>query len=216
MMSPAVRPNLASTPASAWIRSSRMKSTSAPVSGCGSVTITTSNACRLVLAAKREIDRRRQGPGRRQTLEGQVELGRRAVGLMMAVEAGQIGLRLDRRHEACGLDDEDRRLVRQRQRVAAVGAGDGDVAAVGDEHAGEPGIGGAGHARAVAVLEHDAGDLARDRRVLAPRARCRLDRRQRKPARRADQHLAPGHSIAVMLGHFSTSASPSSQEMARA
>src|SRR5271166_5709594 len=99
MISPAVSPNLASTPASAWIRSSRMKSTSAPVSGCGSVTNTTSNAF---------------GSSWR----------RRALGLMMAVETGQIGLWLERRHEAGGLDDEDRRLVRQGQRIAAVGAGE--------------------------------------------------------------------------------------------
>ena len=134
---------------------------------------------------------------------------------MMAVEARQIGLSLERGHEACGLDDKDRRFVRQRQRVAAVGPGDGDVAAVGDEHAGETGIGGAGRARAVLILEHHAGHLPRDRRVLEPPL-PKLDRRQREPACRADQHLAPRHSIAVMLGHFSTSASPSSQEMARA
>src|SRR5271155_4056874 len=101
MRSPAVRPNLASTPANAWIRSSRMKSTSAPVSGCGSVTITTLNAfgssCR----------RSGQRTGRRQALESEVELGRRALGLMMAVEARQIGERLSGRHEARGLDDED-------------------------------------------------------------------------------------------------------------
>ena len=95
----------------------------------------------LVLAAKRKIDRRRQWPGRRQTLEGQVELGRRAFGIVMAIEARQVGERLDRRHEACRLDDEDRRLIRQRQRVAAVGPGDGDVAAVRDENAREPRIG---------------------------------------------------------------------------
>ena len=152
----------------------------------------------LVLTAKREIDRRGQRPGRRQALEAQIELGRRALGLMVAVEARQIGERLDRRHEARRLDDEDRRLLRQRQRVAAVGPGDGDVAAVRDEHAGEPRIGCA-HARAVPILEHDARDLS-SRRVLRQRPGS-VDRRERKAARRADQHLAPGHSIAVMLRH---------------
>ena len=86
----------------------------------------------LLLAAQREIDRRRQRPGRRQALEGQVEFGRRALGLVMAVEARQIGERLDRRHEARRLDDENRRFFRQRQRVTAVRPGDGDVAAIGD------------------------------------------------------------------------------------
>ena len=157
----------------------------------------------LLLAAKREIDRGRQGPGRRETFEGQVQLRRRALGLMMAVEAGQIGLRLERRHEACGLDDEDCRLVRQRQRVAAVRAGDRDLAAVGDEDAGEPRIGGAGYARAVQVLEHQPRDL-RSLRFLRRRA-ARLDRRQRKPARRANQHLAPRHSITKPFGHCRTS-----------
>jgi hypothetical protein len=33
----------------------------------------------------------------------------------------------------------------------------------------------------------------------------RLDRRQRKPARRANQHLAPRHSIAKPFGHCRTS-----------
>ena len=177
---------------------------------------------RLILAAKREIDRRRQRPGRRQALEGQVELGRRAFGLMMAVEARQIGQRLDRRHEARGLDDEDRRLLRQRQRVASVRAGDGDVAAVGDQHPGEPGIGGARHARAVPVLEHDAGDLAGDlARGLARRCVLRqrsgsVDRRQRKAARRADEHVAPGDSIAMMLRHSSILRFACPQEMTRA
>ena len=120
----------------------------------------------LILATQREIDGRRQWPGRRQALESEVELSRRALGLMMTIEARQIGERLDRRHEARRLDDEDRRFIRQRQRVTAVRPGDRDVAAVGDEDAGEPWIGCARQARAVSVLEHDAGYLARGRRVL--------------------------------------------------
>ena len=161
---------------------------------------------RLVLTAQREIDRRRQRPGRRQALEGETEIGRRALRLMVAIEARQISERLDWGHEARGLDDEERRLLRQRERIAAVMAGDSDVAAVGDEHAGKPWIGGAGGARAVSILEHDAGNLRPRRRLrLGP---PRLDRRQRKPARRADQHLAPCESIAMMFGHSSISDSP--------
>ena len=141
MMSPAVRPNLALTPASAWTRvladevdfGLRLR---LRVGDQDDV-----ERARLVLAFQRKIDRGRQRPGRREALEGQVELGRRALGLMMAIEARQMGQRIDRRHEARRLDDEDRRFVRQRQRVAPVGAGDRDVAAIGDEHAGEAGIG---------------------------------------------------------------------------
>ena len=161
---------------------------------------------RLVLGMKREIDRGRQRPGRSEALEGEVELGRRALGLMMAVEAGKIGERLDRRHEALGLDDEDRRFLRQRQRIPAVGAGDRDLAAIGDQYAGEPRIGGAGHARAVAILEHLAGDLRRLR--FLRRGSARLDRRKREPARRADQHVAPRDSIGMAFGHCRTSDSP--------
>ena len=167
---------------------------------------------RLILAAQREIDRRRQRPGRRQALEAQVELGRRALGLMMAIEARQIGERLDRRHEARRLDDEDRCFVRQRQRVAAVGAGDGDVAPVRDQHAGEARIGGARRARPVLILEHDAGDRAR--RVLRQRSGS-VDRCERQAARRANEHVAPGHSIAMLLRHSQTSDSPP-REMAPA
>ena len=78
---------------------------------------------RLVLALKRKVERGRQRPGRRDALEAEIERGRRAHRLMMAIEARQVGRRIDRRHEARRLDDEDRRLVRQRQRVAAVGVG---------------------------------------------------------------------------------------------
>ena len=141
MMSPAVRPNLASTPAK---RLDQILADEVDFRAGLRLRIGHHHdveRLRLILAAQREIDRRRQRPGRRQALEAQVELGRRALGLMVAVEARQIGERLDRRHEARRLDDEDRRLVRQRQRVAAVGPGDGDVAAVRDEDAGEPRIG---------------------------------------------------------------------------
>ncbi len=98
---------------------------------------------RLVLPAEGEIERSGHGRRRREALESQVERARRALGLMMAVEAGQAGQRIDRRHEPGRLDDEDRRLVRQRQRVTPVGARDRDIAAVGDEDIGEPRIGGA-------------------------------------------------------------------------
>ncbi len=139
---------------------------------------------RLVLTTQREVDGRGQRPGRGQALEGQVELRRRTLGLMMAVEARQIGERLDWRHEARRLDDEDGRLLRQRQRIAAVGAGDGDIAAVRDQHAGKPRIGGARHARAVPVLEHDAGDLRLQARLGPALRKRRPPRAQGRPPRR--------------------------------
>ena len=135
MMSPAVRPNFASTPASACNQVLANEVDFRPGLGLRIGHHHDVERLRLLLAPKREIDRRRQGAGRGEALKSQVEIGRRALGLMMAVEEGQIGLRLERRHEARGLDDEDRRLVRQRQRIAAVRAGDGDVAAIGDEDA---------------------------------------------------------------------------------
>ena len=224
-MSPAVRPNLASAPARAL---NQVLANEVDFGAGLRLRIAHHHdveSIGLILAAKREIHRRGQRPGRRQALVGQVEIGGRAFGIVMAVEARQIGLALDRRHEPRRLDDEDRRLVRQRQRVAAIGAGDGDVAAVRDKHAGEPRIG-AGHARAVPVLEHDSRDLARDlSRDLAGNLRpwrrlrlrpLRLDGRQRKAARRAHQHAAARESIAMMLRHFPNLRFASPQEMARA
>ena len=153
----------------------------------------------LDLGMKREIDRGRQWPGRREALECEVELSRRALGLMMAIEARQIGQRIDRRHEAGGLQDEDRRLVRERQPVAPVGAGDRDVAAVRNEHVGEARIGRARCAGTVPVLEHGP----RDGRLLRPRL-ARLECGIGQPARRPDEHITPRHS-ALGSEHISAS-----------
>ena len=58
---------------------------------------------------------------------------------------------------------------------------------------GMPGLAALG-AGAVAVLEHEACDA----RPLGESGGG-IDRRKRKPAGRANQHIATGHSIAVML-----------------
>jgi hypothetical protein len=52
-----------------------------------------------------------------------------------------------------------------------------------------------------------ARDLGR-RRILGQRSGS-VDRCERKAAGRADKHVAPRQSIAVMFGHCSTSDSPS-------
>ena len=142
---------------------------------------------RLVLRFEREIERSRQRPGRRDPLEGEIERGRRAVRAVMAVEARQVRRGIDGRHVARRLDDEDRRLVRQGQRVAAVAVRDGDVAAVRDEDAGKPGIGGAGRARTVPILEHDPRDLGASVAcacddLTTPRAQGRPPRRSKHRA----------------------------------
>ncbi len=102
----------------------------------------------------------------------------------MAIEARQARDRVDRRHVAGRFDDEDRRLVGQRQAVAPVRVGERDIAAVGDEDIGDAGALRVAPARAVEILE----DETRNRRRLGRRLR-RTRRRQgrREPARRADQ-----------------------------
>ena len=202
MMSPAVSPNFASTPASASIRSSRMKSTSASDSGCGSVTITTSNAFGSSWRFSAKSSEAGIGPVGAQALEGQVERGRRALRLMMAVEARQARQRIDRRHEAGGLDDENRRFVRQRQRIAPVRPGRRDVAAVGDERVGDARIGGVRDARAVAVFEHHP----RDRR--AARVLQRAPRPLRSPRRPGRPPPRPAPRDASLRSCVPTSVAP--------
>ena len=159
-----------------------MKSTSASFSGCGSVNMTTSNALGSSCVFSAKSSEAGSGAGRGDPLEGEIERGGRAVRLMMAVEARQLRHRIDRRHEAGGLDDEDRRFVRQRQRVAAVSVRSPRRRARSRPARRRGPDCRRPRARAVAILEDE-----RPRPSRLPRARVR-PRRKRHPARRAREH----------------------------
>ena len=136
---------------------------------------------------KREIDRAGNGPGRREAFECQVELGRRALGLMMAVEARQTGLGSIGGMKPAGL---------MTNIVASFGSGSRY----------RPSAPVTATSRPLETARREAPDWRSSRPRsrsrssntvpemlrLCPRASAsRFHRRKRDPARRADQHVAP-------------------------
>ena len=96
-------------------------------------------ALRLVLARQREVDGSRKGPCRVDPLEGQSERGRGSGRLVDGVEARQHGHRIDGRHVAGRLDDEENGFVGDRKGVAAIGIGERHIATVRHHDAGYAG-----------------------------------------------------------------------------
>ena len=78
--------------------SSRMKSTSTALSGCGSVKSNDVEFLRLVGLGQREVDRIRQRAGRLDAAIAQIEVWRRAGRLMNVIEARQHRPRRPARH----------------------------------------------------------------------------------------------------------------------
>ncbi len=150
---------------------------------------------RLVLPEQLEVDRLRQRTRGFDPRISEPERGRRPAGLVDAMEARQHGAGIHRRHEARGLDHKHDRLVRDGQRVAAVGPRDHDLAPVRHEHAGQA------PALAVDDLEHlsrrEGGGV-----VVGPRRRAA--QRRRGPARRRrEQYVAPREPEGF-VGHGTT------------
>ena len=144
----------------------------------------------LGLAREHDIDRGRQRAGRRQAAVAKAERGGRAFGIVDVGQPGQVGRRVHRRGETRGLDHEEGLPRCDRETPAACGIGAHDVAAVGDEHAGEP---------AAAGFRDDAGGLGR-----------RVSRRDPGGTRRERRRRAADHHVAAgwMLDHGCSSSLP--------
>lgn len=169
----------------------------------------------LGLPPQREVDRRRQRPGRVGPLvepgRGQAigpghvrrEVPGRPPGAVDVVEPGQV-LPAQRCGPARRFDDEQDVAVADAEAVPAGGVGADEVAAVGHEHAGQTPGGRASDAGAVGVVEdHPGGDLL-SRAAVQPR-RHRRQRGQQYNADagrhgRAEQGTSGNH-----LAHFSPS-----------
>jgi hypothetical protein len=78
------------------------------------------------------------GSGRRQTRIEQIETSGRAVRLMDEGKMRQPRRFIERDGVACGLDDENRHSVLDRQAVASIGPGANDLAAIRDKDPASP------------------------------------------------------------------------------
>ena len=155
------------------------------------------------LAPEAEIDRGGQGAGGFDPREGEAQRDGRAAGLVDVVEFRQHRHRVERRHIARRLDDEDHALVVDRKRVAPVRIGDGHLAAVRHKHSCDAGPFGT----ARAVVEDEARHHRDDRsHGLGGRLR-RPAEGQRSAAGSGDlQHVAPRHPPIVLVLHASSPA----------
>ena len=151
-------------------------------------------ALRLLLARQREIDGGRQGAGRGDPLEGQPERGGRSGRLVDGIEARQHGDRVDGRHKAGWLDDEENGLVGHGQGVAAIRIGERHVAAVRHHDTGYAGPGAAdGFVHLARSRSGPGPGCGAGRRRTAGRRRIRRLRRSRKGAERDGGTARRGH-----------------------
>ena len=115
-------------------------------------------ARRLLLSIQGEVDALGQGAGGFDT--GIAEPRRRSVRAVQIVEARQT-IRVQGRHVAGGLGDEDDAVAVDFQFVGPVAVGERDVAAVGDAHAGDARLVRVDPPVAVQIAEHAAANGVR-------------------------------------------------------